>query len=88
MVIFNIIAIAAITYLFIESEPLILIKRFLGFKEENYNQYGKVKAFIYRLITCALCSGFWIGLMMTHSLQHAALISLAAETITRLMKRF
>ena len=87
MIVFNIIAIAAITYLFIESEPLILIKRFLGFKEENYNEYGKVKAFIYRLITCALCSGFYIGLIWTHSLQQSALISIVAEIITRLMKR-
>lgn len=86
-ILFNIISISAITFLFINSEPLILFKRFLGFKEENYYDYGKTKAFIYRLINCALCSGFWIALLFTFSIQQAALVSLLAEVIDRLMKK-
>ena len=83
MILFNIISIACITYLFVASEPLILFKRFLGFKEEDYHTYSKYKQFIYRLITCALCSGFWIGFILTFSVYQAAIISIVAEIIYR-----
>jgi hypothetical protein len=87
MNIFNIISIAAITFLFIYAEPSILFKRFCRFKEEDYEKYSKAKRMVFRLITCSLCSGFWIGLLFTFSFQQAALISLMAEVIDRLMKK-
>jgi hypothetical protein len=87
MNLFNILSISALTFLFIHAEPSILFKRFSGFKEENYNEYSNAKRMIYRLITCSLCSGFWIGLLFTFSIQQAAIISLTAEIIDRLMKK-
>jgi hypothetical protein len=82
-----IIKIAAITMLFVVSEPMILLKRFIGFKDEDYMKYGKVKAFISRLINCCLCSGFWLGLILTGSMYDAALISIISELIYKLNNR-
>jgi hypothetical protein len=81
------IKLSAISFLFVTSEPLILIKRFIGFKQEEYDTYGKVKSFIYRMITCALCSGFWIGLIITHSIYDAALVSILSEIILKINNR-
>lgn len=80
-IIFNIIGISCLTYLLVNSEPMILLKRFIGFKEEKYMEYNKIKQFIYRLINCCLCSGFWVGLIMTQSLLIAATISIVSEII-------
>jgi hypothetical protein len=82
-----IIKIAALSFLFVTAEPLILFKRFLGFREEDYMKYGKVKAFISRLINCCLCSGFWLGLILTGSMYDAALISIISELIYKLNNR-
>jgi hypothetical protein len=81
------IKIAAISFLFVASEPMILLKRFLGFREEKYHIYGKVKSFIYRMITCALCSGFWLGLIITGNIYDAALVSILAEIIYKINQR-
>ena len=61
----QIITIISISYLFIHAEPLILLKRYLGFKEEKYDEYSKIKQFFYKLITCWMCSAFWIGVILT-----------------------
>jgi hypothetical protein len=61
----EILIIIAISYLFIHAEPSILLKRFLGFKEEKYDEYSKNKKFIHRLIHCWMCSTFWIGIIYT-----------------------
>ena len=52
-------------FLFIHAEPLILLKRVLGFKEEQYDNYGVSKRFIYRLLTCVMCVSFWIGVILS-----------------------
>jgi hypothetical protein len=81
------IKIAAITMLFVVSEPMILLKRFIGFKDENYMLFSKTKAFIHRLINCCLCSGFYIGLIITGSLYDAALIAVISELIYKINNR-
>jgi hypothetical protein len=50
------------------AEPIILIKRALGFKEEEYDNYSKEKRFFHRLIYCAMCLTFWVGLALTWNL--------------------
>lgn len=82
-----IIKIAALSFLFVTAEPLILFKRFLGFKEEDYMKFSKTKAFVHRLINCCLCSGFWIGLIITHTVYDAALISIISEIIYKINNR-
>ena len=59
----NIIGLACLTYLMVNSEPTIRLRMFLGFKDEDYESFGNIKATIYRLITCEMCLGFWIGLI-------------------------
>lgn len=75
-----------ITILFVESEPMVLLKRFIGFKEEFYEEYNKVKQFIFRLISCVMCSGFWIGLAFTQDVFLASIISIVSELINDRIK--
>jgi len=62
--IINIVFIVALTNLWIYAEPLIYLKRFLGFKEENYETYVKYKRMIHRAAYCAYCSSFYIALVI------------------------
>lgn len=80
-IVLNLIGISSLTILFVTSEPMILLKRVMGFKEEEYMGYGKVKQFIYRLITCCLCSGFWISLVLTQSIIYSSIVSVLSELI-------
>lgn len=50
------------------AEPIILIKRWLGFREEEYDSYSKQKRFFHRLLYCAMCLTFWVGLAFTWDL--------------------
>lgn len=82
----EIIAIACLTVLFVVAEPMIILKRHLGFKEEDYDKWSKCKRFVFRLITCCLCSGFWIGGLLTLNIYYAAMISILAEYIYKKIK--
>jgi hypothetical protein len=90
----NIIFIVALTNLWIYAEPLIYLKRFFGFKEENYDNYSKYKQTLYRLINCAYCSSFWISVCVFPVIGHIPLLvqyviitTLAAYIIDGLMNR-
>jgi len=61
----EILIIISISYLFIHAEPMILLKRWFGFKDEKYDDFSKSKKFIHRLINCWMCSTFWIGIIYT-----------------------
>jgi hypothetical protein len=80
-VMIKIIALGAIGYLFVKAEPLIILKRLIGFKEENYDEYGMVKQFLFRMITCSMCSGFWISLIISGNVFIAAIASIVAKII-------
>ena len=62
------VSISCISILFVVAEPIILFKRWIGFKEENYGEYNKITQFVYRLINCCMCSGFLIGLLLAPQL--------------------
>jgi len=79
-----IISIACLSFLFVASEPIILLRRMIGFKEEDTLNYSKFKMFIYTLITCAMCSGFWIGIILTQNILTASIISVVAELIYKI----
>lgn len=76
---FAIIGFAAITVLWICSEPTIRLRDFLFRKDNWFN----------RLINCAMCSGFhiylWPMLLMngTVNILYAAIVSVMAEFIVR-----
>lgn len=80
------IGLSCLTVLFVEAEPMVLLKRVLGFKEENYTEYSIIKQFIFRLITCCLCSGFWIGLAFTQSIVYAGIVSVISEWLYNRLK--
>ena len=83
----TIIELTCLSYLFVVAEPLTLFKRLIGFKEENYFEYGKVKKFFHRLLNCCMCSGFWIGLIATGNIGTAAIISITSEILYRIMNK-
>jgi len=85
-IILELFGLCCITILFVTSEPMVLIKRHLGFKEEYYYEWAPIKQFIFRLITCCLCSGFWIGLVYTQSILLASIISVMSEIINTQLK--
>lgn len=81
------IGLSSLTVLFVESEPMVLLRRLLGFREEEYLQYGKIKQFIFRLLNCCLCSGFWIGLICTQSIVYAGIVSVISEYLNNKLKQ-
>jgi hypothetical protein len=85
-IILELFGLCCITILFVTGEPMVLIKRHLGFKEEFYYEWKPIKQFIFRLITCCLCSGFWIGLIYTQSIILASIISVVSEIINTQLK--
>lgn len=83
--IFEIASIACLSVLFVIAEPMILIKRNMGFKEENIGSL-KIKDIFTKLLYCSLCSGFWIGLIYTHNIFMACIISVLAEYIDKKLR--
>lgn len=77
---YDIIWISCLSVLFVVAEPSILIKRWLGFKEEEMGK-SKVKDFFTKLLYCAMCSGTWIGLILTMDISKAVIIGIVSELI-------
>lgn len=63
------------------AEPIILIKRWMGFKEEHYDTYSKEKRFFHRMLYCAMCLTFWVGLVLTWDIAIAIVGSVAAALL-------
>lgn len=76
-----ILALACLNVLFIVAEPILLMKRYIGFKEEEFDSYGPSKRFVHKMIYCCLCSGFWISLAISQSIFIAAIASVLGEYI-------
>ena len=76
-----IIGLSCINVLLQVAEPIILIKRWFGFKEELYDTYSNSKRFIHRLLYCALCLGFWVSLIISGDILTAATCSIIGEII-------
>jgi hypothetical protein len=79
--IFEIILWACVAVLMQCAEPIIHIKRYLGFKEELYDTYSKEKRFFHRLIYCTMCLGFWITLVGTWDIGVAIIASVLSTFI-------
>lgn len=77
----NIIFWACVGVLSIEAEPMIMIKRWIGFKEERYDDMGKIQRFFHRMVTCAMCLTFWIALIFSLNIETAAISSVLAALI-------
>ena len=64
-----------------EAEPIIILKRYIGFKEELYDEWGTLKRFLHRLLNCAMCLTFWVTLIGTFNLDVAIISSVLAQII-------
>lgn len=84
--------IIAMTILFINAEPIIGLKRLVGLKEEEYRKWSKSKRTIWRFLDCALCLGFWFGILIPiipfdlTPLYLAAITSVVAELLNKKLK--
>ena len=63
-IIINIMFYLGLTLLFVESEPMIILKRKLGFKEEEIEVYGSLKRSFTKLIYCTYCSSVYIAFIL------------------------
>jgi hypothetical protein len=50
--------------------------------------HRRVPGLLAELLACALCVGFWVGLVATGSVWEASVVAVMAETLSRLMKWF
>lgn len=64
--IFQIIFYLGLTTLFVESEPIILLKRLIGLKEEKIG-YNKYYDFICKLVYCNWCSSVYISFILSYT---------------------
>lgn len=76
--IIRLIGISAMSFLFVAAEPMILIKTWM-FQIIYKKDYTKLM--MWRLLNCALCSGFYIGLAITQDILSASIIAVVAELI-------
>lgn len=77
----TILGLACIGVLWINAEPAIKFRIWL-YRKIYKCQYYDMK-WHWRLISCAMCISFWLGLVVTMNLYYAAMISIVAESICR-----
>lgn len=63
------------------AEPILILKRCIGFKEEDYDNYSKTKKFIHRGLYCPSCLGFWITLIGTSNIELSIIVSVITNII-------
>jgi hypothetical protein len=80
-----IISLACMTHLWVTSEPTSKFREWLGFSAQEYENMNKMQKFLFRLMTCHSCSGFWIGFVFSNFYFACivAVLSSLVEKITR-----
>jgi len=86
----NFIGLIVLVWMFVDGAgPVQFIKEQLNVHNDTKSS-KVVILLISKLINCALCSGFWIGLLYYQSLELAAIVSVTSEIfyrfITKLLK--
>jgi len=64
MDIINLMFVIGLSILITRSKPIILLKRYVGIKDEEFDDYNKPKQLFIELISCCLCLSFWIGFIL------------------------
>lgn len=82
MIIFDILFYLGITTLFTQSEPMILLKRFIGLKEERIGFGNKPYDFICKLVYCNWCSSVYISFILSYTSSGNILYSFQIMAIT------
>lgn len=77
----------AFTWLFVEgSAPIEFLKKLAGIHNGSEISAKKlVKHVVRKLVNCALCSGFWIGLIYYQDILLACLTAIGSEIFKRLI---
>lgn len=86
MLLLNLIGLACIGVLWINAEPTIVLRNriykwWYGCREFDHKWHWK-------LINCALCISFWIGIIFTWSILQAAIISVLAEILHKKINKW
>jgi len=61
---FDIMFVVGLTTLITRAKPIILLKRYVGIKEEDFDDYSRPKQLFIELISCCFCLSFWIGFIL------------------------
>lgn len=86
MIIVNFLSLLCLTYLIAYgATPIELVKIYFNISNESYPT-SNVIIFIRELVNCALCVGFWVGLLYYQSILLACLVSICAEILTNYLK--
>ena len=64
MDIINIMFVIGLSIILTRSKPVIMAKRYIGIKDEEFDDYNKYKQLFIELISCMWCLGFWIGFIL------------------------
>lgn len=69
--IITIIGLACFGWLLTVAEPVLMFWDWIGLKQ----------GFFFRLVSCAMCLSFWVGLIATQSIPMAGLVAVLARVI-------
>ncbi len=81
----TILGLSCLGYLLVVAEPMILLRRYFGFKEEEYEKMSKWLRFFHRLNNCPKCFTFWFALIYTFDPLTAAICAIIAGLIEKIM---
>lgn len=82
------IGVLSLVWLFVEgAEPIQFIKAYFEVHIDSKPKHW-FKYIIQQLVNCALCSGFWFGLIVYKDVMFAGLSSVASEVFYRLINSF
>lgn len=79
-IIVTILGLSCIGVLWINAEPTIRLREWVWYKIFGSDYMNK---WHWRLVSCAMCISFWLGLMVTTNLFYSSIISITAELICR-----
>lgn len=79
------IGLLCLTWLIVEgAEPIQFFKRLTNIDNAS-NPKGYIQIFFQQLLNCALCTGFWVGLIYYQNIVLGCLVSVFAEIFYRLL---
>ena len=81
-IIIKIIGISCLVILFNISGPTLRLRKLI-FDDYYYDDWGRIKRFIFELISCSGCLSFWVALVITQNLYYAAISSILSFLIDK-----
>jgi hypothetical protein len=69
------------------AQPIQWLKEYYNLHDDAVIKTGLAKQLLQKLLNCALCLGFWVGLAFYFDLYFAVCISFAAEILYRALDK-